>query len=115
MLGIRDDGADIVGFTQPIRQAADSEEFVAAGDRLSTVADILGTRIRCIENAKGEPAGSTRNFATPRWVDDLPCVISREHVSIATASRDVEEAHSFHEKRTLFRKENRKTLVDLNL
>src|SRR2546428_8409817 len=109
------DGAEIVGLAQSIRGAADSEELALAGDCRSTIAEVFRTFIRCIEDSERQFPRSSRQLASPGWIDDLASVYPGSHVTVAAGARDVEESHSFHEERALFGKEIRETLIHLNL
>src|SRR5262249_25999629 len=115
VLRIGEDGANVIRFTGAVSPAGNVERFVPPGNRFTTISDILRTGIRGIQDPESKPALSTCEFCPPRWVDDFARVNGGNHVSITAASSEVEEAHSFHEKRPLFRVKDRKTLVDLHL
>src|SRR5215813_3804168 len=115
MLRIREDGANIIRFTEAVGHAGNVERFVPAGNRVTSIANIFGTGIRGIQNTESEPALGACQFCAPRRVDDFAGVNRGSHVSITAASGQIEKPHSFHEKPPLFGIEDRKTLVDLNL
>src|SRR5712691_4570804 len=115
MLGIRQDGADVVRTAQSVRRAPDGKELVAARDCITAIADILRSLIRCIQQTKCHLAGRSRQLASPRRIDNPASMHAGPHVAVATRTGDVEESHALHEEGTLLGIKNRKALVDLHL
>src|SRR5262245_17843437 len=115
MFGVGENGADIVGSAQGIRCPSDREEFVLSADEVTAIADILGALVGSIEQSKRELAFGSRQFTSPKWIDDMPSVNAGPHVAVSARARDIKHSHPFHEERSFLGVEDGKSLIYLNL
>src|SRR5262245_50552490 len=115
MFGVGEDGSEIIGSAQGVSCPGVREQLVLSLDDLAAISDLLGSLVRSIEQSERELALCSRQFASPQWIDNVARVHARSHVAIAAGSSNVEQSHAFHKERTLFRIEDRESLIDLNL
>src|SRR5262245_40481213 len=115
MLGIGRDRADVIRTAQSVGRTRNGEQLVLAGDRITAIADILGSFVGRAQDAECEAASRAGQFGAPLRIDDAASVDGNAHVAVATGSGDVGETEAFHEERALLVEEHRKALIDLHL
>src|SRR5438093_8174238 len=107
MLCVCDEDAGVIRFAQTVIKPRDVEEF----GRSTFLGSFVGRR----KAAQRPPAYASCDLRSPRWIDNVPRMHCSSHVPVATGTCDVEQSDAFHEEGSLLVKENRETLVGLNL
>src|SRR5262245_64165953 len=101
MLGIGRDRADVIRTAQSVGRTRNSEQLVLAGDRITAIADILGSFVGRAQDAECEAASRAGQFRTPLRIDDAAGMDGDAHVAVTAGSGNVEKTEAFHEEGTL--------------
>src|SRR5262245_55983890 len=79
MLWIGRNRTDVIRTAQSVGRTRNGEQLVLAGDRITAIANVLGSFVGRAQDSEREAAGRAGQFCTPLWIDDAASMDGDAH------------------------------------